>query len=300
MEAHVAQTCVRQIAERQVEGGGFADHPGGRDRPDITCWAILALTAAGRSDDSVDVARRWLAKAQLADGRVCISRKHKDTIWPTPLAVLAWHGQPEYRTSRERALQFLLEFDQISAGDAPDDIIGHDGSIEGWPWVAEAHPWVEPTAYSLMALSSTEYRGHQRSKEAVRLLLDRQLPNGGWNYGNITVFQQELHPMPETTGIALQALAGLVPRERVGKSILYLQSRLTALSTPFAAAWAILGLAAWQERPHDPREQFVGILEQQRTFGPFDTVSLSLLVLAWYCPNGLLATVPSTGQGGQS
>ena len=42
------------------------------------------------------------------------------------------------------------------------------------------------------------------------MMLDRQLPHGGWNYGNTYVFGRELRPMPESTGAALTGLAGQV------------------------------------------------------------------------------------------
>ena len=41
-----------------------------------------------------------------------------------------------------------------------------------------------------------------RIREAVRLLWDRQLPHGGWNYGNTVVLKQELRPHLLPTGLA--------------------------------------------------------------------------------------------------
>ena len=93
--------------------------------------------------------------------------------------------------------------------------------------------------------------------------------------------------MPETTGIALQAIAGVVSRQEVAKSIDYLRSQLPHLRTPFALAWTVLGLAAWQEAA-DCRPCLSRIVEQWEDAAAWDTVSLSLLLLAWHCENGLL------------
>ena len=92
--------------------------------------------------------------------------------------------------------------------------------------------------------------------------------------------------MPETTGVALQALAGLVPRQQVDRSIDYLHSQLPCLVTPFSLAWTILGLAAWKETT-DYREHISRVVNRQGDDISWDTVSLSLLLLAWHCEEGL-------------
>ena len=274
------------LEDRFAGGDGFAYRPGGRSRPDATCWAILALQAAGAAAALTDQARQLLVHAQHDDGRVCISPQHADACWPTALAALAWRRAPEYEAPRNKAIGFLLDLQQ--APDEPDPNVTHDGSIRGWPWIAKTHAWTEPTAYALMALRICGYVAHERAQDAVRLLMDRQLPDGGWNYGNTFVFERPLRPMPETTGVSLQALAGLVSRVDVERSIAYLRSQLPDLNTPISLAWAVLGLHAWQESLDQPREQILHVLGRQEQLGPYDTVSLSLLLLAWHCNAGLV------------
>ena len=292
---HSIRKYLETVEGRYVDGVGFANRPGGKGRPDASCWAILALEAAGTRSDVVGRARQALAKAQCSDGRICISPQHVDACWPTPLAILAWHGSPEYEGPRNKAVQFLLQFEQVRTVSSGQTPLGHNGTIRGWPWIAETHAWVEPTAYALMALRVCRYTSHSRTRDAVRLLLDRQLPGGGWNYGNTTVFGQELRPMPETTGPALEALAGMTPRDVVEKSIVYLRSRREHLDTPMSLAWAILGLHAWQERPEQAQEQILRVLAAQDQYGPCDTISLSLLLLAWQCQTGLVRSLEHTG-----
>ncbi len=281
------KSLLSLLEGRFVAGAGFPHRPGGGFRPDATSWATLALEAAGSTTGLVDKARRLLVKAQSDDGRICLAPQNPDAYWPTPLAALAWHGAPEFAEPRKRAIRFLLEADLVGVLDGPQMGESHDVTIEGWPWTVKAHPWVEPTAYVLLALRACGYGTHGRAQDAVRLLLDRQLAAGGWNVGTTVTFGTPMWPTPEASGLALQALAGLVPKSVVEKSIAYLRSRLPSLNAPISLAWAILGLHAWQEPIEQPQERIAQVLDRQGQLGPHDTFSLSLLLLAWHCRAGL-------------
>ncbi len=290
------KSSLHLLEERFVAGVGFPSRPGGGIRPDATCWAILALEAAGGNADLVEQARRLLARTQAEDGRVCLSPQHMNACWPTPLAVLAWHGAPAYDEPRNRALRFLREVDQTGVVDGPQIGEAHDVEIHGWPWVARTHAWVEPTAYSLLALEVGGSRAHPWAQDAVRLLLDRQLADGGWNVGTTVTFGVQMWPTPEATGLALQALAGLAPRPAVARSIAYLRSQLPLLHAPMSLSWAILGLHAWQETLDRPQEQIRQALARQEQLGPYDTFCLGLLLLASHCPAGLVRFLEDKGQ----
>ena len=282
-----AKSQLSLLEGRFVEGAGFPNRPGGGFRPDATCWAILALKAAGSTCGIAEKARRLLVSAQREDGRICVWPQDPDAYWPTPLAALAWCGLPEYDEPRNKAIRFLIESDLVGVLDGPQTGERHDVTIRGWPWTVKAHPWVEPTAYVLLALRACGHGTHGRAVEAVRLLLDRQLPAGGWNVGTTVTFDKEMWPTPEATGLALQALAGLVPRPQVERSIAYLRSQLPTLNAPMSVGWAILGLCAWQETIDGPQERIAQVLARQKRLGPYDTFSLSLLLLACHCPAGL-------------
>lgn len=285
----VLAQLIHSLEQRHIARAGFANHPGGSPRADATCWAVLALSAGGSRADMVREAQQALARAQSSDGRVSLTPRHESAWWPTPLAVLAWHRCPEYQQQRDRAVRFLLEFDQLRIVDDPDAaaILGHDPTIKGWPWIMGTTAWLEPTAYCLLALRLAGAEGHARTREGRRLVMNRQLSTGGWNYGNTTVYGQELRPTPEATGVALQVVTGLAARQEVAKSIDYLLSELPRLRTPFALAWTLLGLAAWQEI-ENPGAQILRMVDRQDDDAAWDTVSLSLLLLAQHCPNGLL------------
>ena len=127
--------------------------------------------------------------------------------------------------------------------------------------------------------------GHSRELlgrlgEAARLLLDRQLPGGGWNYGNTRVFGRVLQPVPESAGHALAALAGRVADGAVAPSLGYLQSAACAVATPLAAAWRALGLGAWGLAGEAEMALIDAALSRQSRYGPYDTPLLAQCLVA--------------------
>jgi hypothetical protein len=144
---------------------------------------------------------------------------------------------------------------------------------------------------ALLALESAGQGHHDRAQEARHMLLDRQLERGGWNYGNTTVFGQQLRPMPESTGLALNALAGRLPRERVEKSLSYLKDHVGSLRTPLSLGWGFLGLGAWGERPANAETFVFQCFDRQHVYGPYDTQQLSLLIVSLLGKRGLLSLV---------
>ena len=279
-----------------MDGGGFSMLPGGTYRPDATAWAVLALAAArfdGRDDGLIESSRSRLAADQQKDGRVGISPSNPESFWPTPLAVLAWEGSLEHASAKLRAVNFLLLISGRHWKRAPDSPLAHDTSLRGWSWMEETHSWVEPTSMALLALKSAGYGNHERVREGVKLLLDRQLPSGGWNYGNTSTYDRELLPQPDMTGLALNALVELVPEEYIKRSLEYLKESVSRLNTPRSLGWAMLGLGAWQSRPRESDGWVVECLKRQERYGPYDAELLSLLLLAWMSKRGLATSNPT-------
>jgi hypothetical protein len=280
-DPRVIPSCLDELRNRELHGGGVSNRPGGGFRPDATAWSILALSAVGKWPDMIERCRSRLSDHQLPDGRVSLSRDHPEAYWPTPLAAIAWHGSPRHRESQALAIQFLLSTSGRHFEVGPDAAVSHDTSIRGWAWISETHSMIEPTALSVMALTVSGHGKHDRAREAVRMVLDRQLPKGGWNYGNTLVYGQELYPQPGYTGLALCALAGKVPKEHVLNSLKYLNTVVPAVRTPFSLGWTLLGLRAWGIRSPKYRPWILGSLKRQDTYGTYDTSNLSILLLAF-------------------
>jgi len=175
------ETALDELAAQPV--CGYIRGETGDAEP--TALACLALAGAQRMKPATEAAT-WLAGSQSFEGSVSVRREFEQPRWPTALAVMAWiaarDGVNENRDRIERAMTWTLSLRGQKVQPTPN--LGHDTMLVGWPWVNGTHSWIEPTALHVLALKSTGREDHQRTREAVKLLLDRQLPTGGCNYGN--------------------------------------------------------------------------------------------------------------------
>ncbi len=280
----------------QLLNGGFPYHTGEKARPDATAWAIVSMSAWEFEKESCARGRTYLVSQQADDGRVSISPTHPDASWPTPLAILAWQDFSHFHKAQFRAIDYLLGFTGRHFPNPDPSIIGHDPSILGWPWVANTHSWVVPTALALLALQQVGLGTHPRSISGQHMLLNRQLTHGGWNFGSTTVFRKELHPLPECTGIALQALAGNTHTRDIERSLDYVLHELPHLRTPISLGWALLGLGAWGLKPANTEELARASLQRQERYGPYPVPSLALLLCAVKASHGLHSLFRSSPQ----
>jgi len=220
-----------------------------RSASEPTALTALALIAGGRRDEARE-ATDWLASLQDENGAIGVRRDEPTPRWPTSLAVLAWlksAAQPEmnglYRSSVERGLAWILS--QRGKTRSRTKAASHDPTLVAWPWVEGTHSWIEPTALHVLALKMAGYTAHPRVREAVRMLIDRQIPSGGCNYGNTTILGQQLRPHLQPTGVALLALAGESYRHgRIQRSVGYLQDNVSRDTSTVSLCWALLGLSA--------------------------------------------------------
>lgn len=279
--------ALESVRRRRQPGGGFGSRPSFSAEAGSTAWAVLALAASGAAREDLHVSLAWLARHQLPDGRIPLAPEQPDVIWPTPVAMLAWLAGRSNVDNVHKAAEFLLSHAGRHRPREPDSPVGHDTSLRGWPWVLGTHSWIAPTSLCVLALCQAGYHSHPRIAEAVRMLLDRQLPGGGWNYGNTIVFGQTLRPFPDTTGAALCALAGLTDRTSVLASLAYLEGILTRIRTPLSLGWGLLGLASWNVRPPSAGAWIEETLQRERQLGPYDTSSLAVLLLAACSPHGI-------------
>jgi hypothetical protein len=217
----------------------------------LACLGLLATDPeAGRSLRIARETAAWLTAVQNRDGSLGVSGHLPEPGWPTPYAVLLWSVLKGHRAEGERALRWLVSERAETSPRGSNSLVRHDSSLAGWPWVAETHPWVEPTALAVLALRRAGFSEPSRAQVGLRLLRDRALPAGGWNYGNTTVLDSELRAQPAPTGLALLALAdGTGPNEVVTRSVAYLRRTLPGVRSALSLGWGLLGLRAWEPPP---------------------------------------------------
>jgi hypothetical protein len=250
-----------------------------------TALAALALIGAGKADQA-EPHLKWLAGAQNAAGSIAPFSELTDSAWPTPLAILAAVSAARSGKSLDSksgpdissASSWLLAASGKPVANSPD--FGHNGQLIGWPWVIGTHSWQEPTAWSVLALKALGQQNHPRTREGIRVLVDRLLPSGGCNYGNTTVLGQLLRPHIEPTGVALLALAGeSVDDPRIELSLKYLTNAVTAETTPISLSYGLIGLTAHHRRPAESAQWLEGSYRDtvKREASP---LAIALLVLA--------------------
>ncbi len=266
---------------------------------EATAWRALALRLAGARADGPAVAAQdalaagtALVNAQAEDGRLSLSPMHPGAYSPTSIALLAWHGRPEFAAAHARALAFLLGVKGDHFPRDPQSPLGMDTDLAGWPWIERTFSWAEPTALALLALESAGLGGEARAGEGRALLLDRQIASGGWNYGNARVFGSDLRPAPESTGLVLAALAGRVEKHEVKASLAYLSDLVPAMRTPLSLGWGWLAMSAWNERrATDLVAAMRETLARESRYGGYQSAELALLAVAVAAPRGLLAAL---------
>ena len=255
--------------------------------PDTAAGMIRAMAACTIDGTIVTNARQKLAGRQLQDGRVALSPQTPHIHWYTALAILAWTQAPGFEKNLQRAISFLLRTSGIHCAVNADSAVSHDTSLNGWPWISGTHSWVEPTATALIALKANGHEKHERTKDAVRMLLDRQLPGGGWNYGNTFVYGTEMRPIPEYTAIALSALHGYVAYEKVKNSLEYLTRELETIRTPLTLSRGICALGIWSQRPKNSDDCIIESIRRQKRCGPYSMTLLSEILIAFLTTDGI-------------
>lgn len=279
MRATDPTSDIALLLARRRPDHGFPEIVSGDYRPDATAWAILCLDAYPVHGEVAAAARARLRSSQLPDGGIPLSIDHPQAFWPTFPAALALAGDPASKEAHDKAIRFVLSVVNVMQ-DEQGSSVGEEGRTPGWPWISQTHTWVEPTAMAVSALTRAGHAEHDRCLSGIKLLIDRQLPAGGWNYGNTKVFEQYLNPMPAPTGMALWALSGQVDRARVAASLQYLREQLTGLVTPLSLGWALIGLSAWNVAFDNGRELAADCLSRQHRYGTYNTSHLAVLLYA--------------------
>jgi hypothetical protein len=180
----------RMLRRAQAADGGFGPRPGATAEPEPTALAALALGDPAATD--------WLATHQAEDGSVGI---RLGPVWndsATAFAAFALSG-----SERRRALDHLAGGQGRVTADSP--IVPHDGSLRGWAWTSGTAGWVEPTSRAVLALRALRPAAAQIA-DGVGYLRDRACVDGGWNYGNRSVYGEDLPSYAQTTAAAMIAL----------------------------------------------------------------------------------------------
>lgn len=277
------QDCCSRLLSVQNADGGWG-YQGGSSWTEPTAYALLAVGRQPDASEAASRARKWLLRNQRPDGGFAPRPSVAESTWVTALAVLAEIGRDaDERRAVEwllgqtnqdsrfvyRLRQWMLGIQALAANSSP-----------GWSWYPGTAGWVVPTSLTILALGKVErrYPGgrvRERIEQGQRFLLDRRCEDGGWNHGSSRALGFQSVSYPETTGIALLALAG-TDGSRLKNSIAKAEEHLRNCRSPEGSSWLRLGLLA-QGRPalqaspempaHSVMDSALSILADQARLG---------------------------------
>ena len=260
---------VRRLTPLILPGGGVPYYPGGGPSAEPSLLGLLALSACGAPVESSKPLLSWVAGLQNPDGSLGIHPGHRDQgLWLTAPAAVVFHryGLTE---ARDRAMGFVISLRSVTVANDPN--VRQDNTIVGWPWVRGTFGWVEPTAWSVIALNVCGLGGYARAAEGRRFLLDRQISSGGWNYGNPGLNDRELLPFWDTTGLALLALGGQPDVGHVRPSLDLLERDQGKIVSLCGLAWAALGLEGYGRNTAEIERRLFAAMNEQ----PDDRLNLA-------------------------
>ena len=242
------------LAERPIAGYGPHD-PAATEPTALACLALSSMNQADPARQAAD----WLASLQSHGGSLGVFPDQGEPGWTTAVALIAWQSLSSWRddASHAQRIQLAIEWLTDQAGDTHPcrPGVGHDTTIPGWPWVRGTHSWLEPTAWAVLALKVCHLRDHERCRQGVHLLLDRQLPDGGCNFGNTLTLGQPTLPHVQPSAMALLALQGEPSEPPISRLVAYLQREWPSMTGTISICWTIMALTAFALRPPDAEDR---------------------------------------------
>jgi hypothetical protein len=202
----LAAELSQALMKSQRRDGTWGYYPGRAGRLESTCWAVLALARHRAAPVDITPLRAWLTqKGWLID----VPGAPVNVAF-NALAAVVLLQQVDGHKLAARIVTNLVATQGIAL--PKSEAIRQDNSLQAWPWVDQTFSWVEPTAWSLLALKKARQgvapspAVDARIRAGERMLTDRASRRGGWNYGNSNVYGQELWPYVPTTALALIAM----------------------------------------------------------------------------------------------
>ncbi len=253
--------CVAELDNVANADGGWPYYRGKSSRAEPTSWGLLAQHAAGRNR----AASRFFGTRKKINGLLVDPPAPRANVAAHAMAVLAWfHLDGELATApvveaadalvRERAIKIPYERQYYQ-----------NNRLQAWGWCPGTFSWVEPSAWAVLALKkisaassapdSLRAAARTRIEEAERVLLNRAVVTGGWNYGNANMYGRQLHAHVPTTAVALLALQDRRGATAVRRGLEFLRAHRAAERTAFALSLAAICLRVYGEPADDVTAQ---------------------------------------------
>jgi len=280
----------------QNPDGGWGAVPGKKSNTEATALALLALRsiAKGPVEPAAQRAGKWLIDRQNADGSWPLNDSLKGPSWSTALAIVALSDRADLRDRLVKAGNWALEQEGSKPGILANLILALtfqkkavqlNEDLVGWSWTPNSFSWVEPTSYFLLALK--KIRRHlagksiaERIQQGELMIYDRMCDNGGWNYGNSSVYGDQLWPYPDITAIALVALQDHQERKENQLSLRALGEMAKYTDSGLALSWSAICLSLYGQDSAQLRQRLVQRFAKTKFLGETKAIALGVLAVA--------------------
>jgi hypothetical protein len=266
---------------------------------EATAWSAIALISSNPAVASKAIS--FILKNQNNDGGWSTSPAVEKSDWNTSLALLALRFAKYYQLedldekSMNKAIKNGVHYLITSRMDLMIPVLrllllmgakGKEGLQfgKGWPWNKGCYSWVEPTAYSLMALKLPTTIDDDLTKIAIthanKFLLDHACKGGGWNHGAYYCLGEYCPPYTLTTAEATLALFDVKDNEKINLALNILSNTHHRAISAWSTAWNIMALDAHGKDCSQNIDMLLGLQNKNGSFGSnFLVTALSLLAL---------------------
>jgi hypothetical protein len=287
---------INHLLMRQNPDGGWGAFDGKRSNTETTALALLALEAIskGAVEPAVLKAKIWLGDRQNANGSWPLNDTLKDSSWSTALAIIALSEWSDFKERVIRAGQWVLEQEGSKPGILANLILALtfqkkavqlNEDLVGWSWTPNSFSWVEPTSYFLLALKKTRHKlaratVDERIQQAELMIYDRMCDNGGWNYGNSSVYGERLWPYPDITAVALMALQDHRQRKENQLSLRVLNEITRSTDSGLALSLSSICLSLYGQDDAGLRRRLAERFAKTKFLGEIKAVALGIMAMS--------------------
>ncbi|MCU0226719.1 MAG: terpene cyclase/mutase family protein [Bryobacterales bacterium] len=249
------QTYIDRLVALQLADGSWPYRPQGETGlAETTCYALLALKAAGMEAPRATAGLDWLRGLQRKNGGSAPQPGVAMANWVTSLVLMVNLRYGRY-DAMQPGIDWLLglqgnetNWTTRAIRKVLNEPPQYPQNFHGWPWVANTVSWLIPTALATIALQHVlKYGQHPdvayRVQEGLSMLKERRCQDGGWNHGASMALGVPAPSYPETTGIALLALHTIPESELPGAHDVAL-SMLNGTRIAAIRSWLQLALNA--------------------------------------------------------
>jgi hypothetical protein len=119
----------------------------------------------------------------------------------------------------------------------------------------------------------------ERIQQGELMIYDRMCDNGGWNYGNSSVYGDRLWPYPDTTAVALIALQDHQERKENEVSLRALGEMAKNTDSGLALSWGAICLSVYGQEGAELKQRLVERFAKTKFLGETKAIALGILAM---------------------